>query len=325
MIEKLPYPPKNKKGWPWTEESASFAKKMPNGDPWPKITIVTPSFNQEKYLEATIRSVLLQNYPNLEYIIIDGGSTDNSVEIIRKYSKFVTFWISEKDNGHGHALNKGFSKSTGEIMAWINSDDMYHKNAFLKVANIFSQHNDINWITGKNSWWDKEDNQTNTKEVYKNKYNYLLGYFKWIQQESVFWRKSLWEKAGARINENYKLMVDGELWCRFFLYDDLWHVDKLLSGYRTHGDNRAGKFMKDVIIEMKKAIREFKSHTDKKTLYNAKTLQKILIENNKSLLNKFYNLKEEIDYNILVAKNNSWIKKRKEFTLKSFHEIKNTL
>jgi glycosyltransferase involved in cell wall biosynthesis len=102
------------------------------GSRWPRISIVTPSLNQANYLEETIRSVLLQGYPNIEYIIIDGGSTDESVEIIKKYEKWLSFWISEPDKGQSHAINKGFSKASGEIYAYINSDDLYEQNSVFK-------------------------------------------------------------------------------------------------------------------------------------------------------------------------------------------------
>ena len=114
-LSALPPPPDGKTGWPWTEASPSFPAFMPNGAEWPKISIITPSFNQAIYLEETIRSVLLQGYPNLEFFIIDGGSTDASVEIIRKYEKWLSGWVSEKDSGQSEAINKGFSRCTGEI------------------------------------------------------------------------------------------------------------------------------------------------------------------------------------------------------------------
>ncbi len=109
---------------------------MPDGRPWPKISIVTPSYNQGQFIEETIRSVLLQGYPNLEYIIIDGGSTDNSVDIIRKYEKWIGYWVNETDRGQAHALNKGFQKATGHIIGWLNSDDLYLPDTYARVAKL---------------------------------------------------------------------------------------------------------------------------------------------------------------------------------------------
>ncbi|MGB5971795.1 MAG: glycosyltransferase, partial [Nodosilinea sp.] len=113
---------------------------MPDGSEWPRVSIVTPSYNQGQFLEETIRSVLLQRYPNLEYIVIDGGSTDNSAEIIEKYQSCITYWVSEKDNGQAHAINKGLKISTGSILGWINSDDLYVKGTLRKIAQALCQN-----------------------------------------------------------------------------------------------------------------------------------------------------------------------------------------
>src|SRR5205823_3046168 len=115
-------------GWPWTFQGLPSAARNAER-PWPRISVVTPSFNQGRFIEETIRSVLLQAYPNLEYIIIDGGSTDNTVEIIKKYEPGITYWVSEKDRGQSHAINKGFARATGDIFAWLCSDDVYAPGA----------------------------------------------------------------------------------------------------------------------------------------------------------------------------------------------------
>lgn len=139
-LSELPSPPPGKSGWPWTAESAQLPDTMPDGAPWPRVSIVTPSYNQAQFIEETIRSVLLQGYPDLEYIIIDGGSTDGSVEIIRKYEPWLAYWVSEKDRGQSEAINKGFARATGEIVAWLNSDDYYEPSVFHRVIACLVAH-----------------------------------------------------------------------------------------------------------------------------------------------------------------------------------------
>jgi glycosyltransferase involved in cell wall biosynthesis len=133
-LKMLPAPPAGKTGWPWTAVSSPSPKRMQDSQSWPRISIVTPSYNQGQYIEETIRSVLLQGYPNLEYVVIDGGSTDDSVEIIRKYAPWLTYWVSESDRGQSHAINKGLVHCTGEIFNWINSDDLLCPGALKVVA-----------------------------------------------------------------------------------------------------------------------------------------------------------------------------------------------
>jgi glycosyltransferase involved in cell wall biosynthesis len=124
-MEELPAPPPGCRGWPWTEDSEHLPDLMPDGREWPRITVVTPSYSQAQFLEKTIRSVLLQGYPNLEYFVVDGGSADGSVEIVRRYERWITWWVSERDRGQSHAINKGFARAGGEVFAWLNSDDHY--------------------------------------------------------------------------------------------------------------------------------------------------------------------------------------------------------
>ncbi len=129
-LKDLPAPPSGKVGWPWTEDISS-PDSTKSGCAWPRITIVTPSFNQGCFLEETIRSVLLQGYPNLEYILMDGGSGDNSVEIIKKYAEWLSYWTSEPDGGQSAAINRGLKLGTGFFAGWINSDDLLHRDALL--------------------------------------------------------------------------------------------------------------------------------------------------------------------------------------------------
>jgi len=134
VIDQLPPPPAGKTGWPWTVQTQPHFPAQSEEISWPRISIVTPSFNQGQFIEETIRSVLLQGYPNLEYVVIDGESTDNTIEIIKKYEPYLTYWCSESDRGQSHALNKGIARCTGDIFNWINSDDLLGPGALYAVA-----------------------------------------------------------------------------------------------------------------------------------------------------------------------------------------------
>ncbi|QWD74388.1 glycosyltransferase [Polynucleobacter sp. TSB-Sco08W16] len=245
----------------------------------PSISIVTPSFNQAPYLEKTIQSVLHQNYPNLEYVIIDGGSTDGSVEIIQKYSEDLHYWISEPDTGHANALNKGFEKTSGEIMGWLNSDDMYFPGCFNTISEIFDKYPNVNWISGLTSAWNNVGSVINVQGSQKNIFDFLLGRFGWIQQESTFWRRSIWNKAGAKMDESTKLAIDGELWTRFFLHDQLYSVFSTLGGYRVTGSNRAFSNSDETVKETIEAIKKMRLKVDSTTMNIVLKLEAYLSKN----------------------------------------------
>ena len=142
-LQALPPPPRGRTGWPWTEACDSLPGEMSNGRSWPRITIVTPSFNQGRFLEETLRSVLLQNYPNLEYFVLDGGSTDGSVEILKRYEPWLTYWVSERDGGQSAAINRGLRMGTGSHATWINSDDMLCQRALYTHVTTYDLAEDV--------------------------------------------------------------------------------------------------------------------------------------------------------------------------------------
>ena len=226
---------------------------------YPKITIITPNFNMGDWIEQTILSVISQNYPNLEYIIIDGGSTDNSVEIIKKYESQLGFWSSEPDDGLYHAVQKGFDRSTGEIMGWLNSDDMLHPNSLFLLGEIFSEFEKVEWVTGHPTLFNESGITCRALSVTRwQQYHLYLKNQGFIPQESTFWRRNLWEKAGSTLDLNLKLAADFELWVRFFEYAQIYCTGALTGGFRIRGSNQLSDKYRS---EYEKEIRSVLSRT----------------------------------------------------------------
>lgn len=208
----------------------------------PRVSIVTASYNQGDYLEACIDSILSQNYPNLEYIIMDGGSTDKSVSIIRRYEKYLAHWQSGADDGQYAAIEAGFKRSTGDIMAWLNSDDKYHADALWKVSYAFMTRPEVDWVTGLYTFWDERGTLTGVLDpVYWTQARQLDPQdLRTIQQESTFWRRRLWDQAGARLARELYYAGDWDLWTRFFRHAELHTLEWTLGGYRYHEGQKVG-------------------------------------------------------------------------------------
>jgi hypothetical protein len=216
----------------------------------PRITVVTPSYNQARFLESCLRSVLDQKYPNLEYIVIDGGSTDGSVEIIKHFEKELAYWVSEPDGGHYDALNKGFRGATGDILAWLNSDDMYTPWAFAVVAEIFERLPGVQWLsTIYPLFWNEADAATLCSQLQGFDRRVILGRGIGVQQESTFWRRSLWERAGGALDTRFKLAGDLDLWARFWEHAELYGVAVPLGGIRRHGGQRHVRHLDEYMSE----------------------------------------------------------------------------
>jgi len=223
-----------------------------------KITIVTPNYNDGPFIEDTIVSVLSQNYPNLEYILVDGASTDNSMQIVERYSRHFTHIISEKDQGHADALNKGFELATGEILAWINSDDLLLPGSLQSVNEVFGRFKDVRWLTGRPTTADESGLLHPSRPLRMWSWiRFLCGDFRHIQQESTFWRHSLWQEAGARLNTRYQLANDFELWLRFFQRALLYTVDVPLGCFRFRGGQRSVTHAIDYDNECIQALESF--------------------------------------------------------------------
>ncbi|MFW6116413.1 MAG: glycosyltransferase family 2 protein [bacterium] len=243
-LSEVPPPPPGKMGWPWTEESQQLPDRMPgpstalraSGEPWPKVSIVTPSYNQGQFIEETIRSVLLQGYPNLEYIIIDGGSTDGSVDVIRKYEPWLAYWVSEPDEGQADAINKGFARARGEIMAWLNSDDTYLPTAIQSQVAALRSRKDCGFVYGDVLYVD-EDGELIYKG-YGRPYSVLdLLRLSIPAQPTTFMRRDMYEEIGP-LNARFHYSMDSEYWARAAKVTDFLYNPKSIATYRLHGASK---------------------------------------------------------------------------------------
>ena len=229
---------------------------------YPKISIVTPCFNAEKTIEHTLQSVIKQEYPNLEYIVIDGASNDQSAEIIKRHEKSLSYWSSSKDAGQYDAINNGMAMAAGEILFPLNADDMLLPRSLFTVGEIFSQLPQVEWIsTLKPGSWDVNGSLAKIDFLPGfNKNAFMDGLYLptiakkgyWMQQESSFWRKELWAKAGSHIPD-FHLAGDFALWCEFYKHATLYGVDYPLAGFRNVEGQRSEDHRK-YLTEAKTAL-----------------------------------------------------------------------
>jgi glycosyltransferase involved in cell wall biosynthesis len=221
-LADLPPPSLGKTGWPWTEESPSLPQRMPDGSEWPRISIVTPNYNYARYLETTIRSVLLQGYPNVEYIIQDDGSTDASADLIRRYEQHLAYWSTETNSGQSAVINRGMRRSTGSILAYINSDDYYLPGAFEAVALFFHQHPEADLVYGRCWFVDENEQKIGDHLGRLSRLDEVLDLWEvwWrkrqIVQPESFWRRRIYEKVGD-FRTDLHIVFDYEYWCRMFM------------------------------------------------------------------------------------------------------------
>lgn len=225
-----------RKGWPWAEETPP--NMYDRATPWPKITIITPSYNQGQFLEETIRSVLLQNYPNLEYIVIDGRSSDESVDIIKKYGQWIDYWVSEKDRGQSHAINKGLVRATGDIIQWINSDDVLRPQTLFEVAQVLLHHPKKNCLIGPTWAFGIADRILAPTPIFPQLRQTVSAAR--INQPGTFFRAEAF-RAITPVHEELHYMMDLHIWLRYLLIygtEKIAFTDQLLVNFREHANSK---------------------------------------------------------------------------------------
>lgn len=240
-VEDLPAPPPEREGWPWTEGTEPLPPALPGGRPWPRVSVVTPSFNQGRFLERTIRSVLLQGYPDVEHLVIDGGSTDESVAVIRKYERYLAHWESERDRGQSHAINKGFARATGEIICWLNSDDFYLPGTLRTVAEALFEGGGAPAVVGHCVQVYVDGRPPHRGLGRFENLERLLEFWKGYQmhQPSIFWRREVFEKVGY-LDESLHLTMDFDYWVRIARHFDFKNIDRDLSCATYHEEAKTG-------------------------------------------------------------------------------------
>lgn len=237
----LPAPPDGKTGWPWTEESPPSAGALPGGREWPRVTVITPSLNQAEFLEQTIRSVLLQGYPNLEYIVMDGGSSDGSLAVIEKYAPHLARWDSRPDRGQGHAINKGLRQSTGEILCWLNSDDYYLPGTLQVIAEALAAGTGAYAVAGHCLVVYADGRPPHRSVGRFEGLERLLRFWKGyhMHQPSIFWRREVFEQVGY-LDESQYFIIDFDYWVRIARHFDFRNIDRELSCATRHADAKTG-------------------------------------------------------------------------------------
>ncbi len=224
-----------------------FATDSPR--PAPTISIVTPSYEQGHFLERTLYSVVNQNYPALEYVVQDGGSSDDTVEVLRRFDGALTHWASERDEGQGDAINRGFAHTSGEIMAYLNSDDLLLPGALAYVARYFTEHPEVDVLYGHRVMIDEHDGWIGS-HVLPPHDDEELALLDFVPQETLFWRRSAWEAAGGRIDPSLRFAVDWDLLLRMRERGArMVRVPRFLGAFRVHEDQKTATWFDQALIE----------------------------------------------------------------------------
>jgi glycosyltransferase involved in cell wall biosynthesis len=279
-LQELPAPPAGKTGWPWTEESTTLPATMPDGRAWPRITVVTPSFNQGAFLEGTLRSILLQGYPDLEYFVLDGGSTDGSVEIIKKYAPWLSGWVSEPDGGQSAAIDRGLRRGSGLFATWINSDDMLCRDALVTHASRVGFQPGVIYA-GHCLHIDATDRLLKSHRGRVHSLEDLLrirtvwrapGQRGHLVQPEVLFPRQLALEVGGLNRDNHRTM-DYELWGRLLLagarfeYTDItFGMFRLHEQQKTHDGWRTTQSLISTAIRLLALAKDLPEHTRRELL-----------------------------------------------------------
>ncbi len=243
MLADLPPAPPGRTGWPWTEQSAPLPTALPDGSAWPRISVATPSYNQGQYLEEAVRSVLLQGYPDLEYIVIDGGSTDGSAAIIEKYAPWLAYWVSEPDRGQSHAINKGFERCTGEIITFLSSDDLYLAGAFGHAAALWAQHRDCGAVVGSFYYMDEHSLLADMPHLahipHAGPIDLSLGHPYRLHQVSTFYSRAALDTVGRCVREDLRYTMDRELLYRVCRRYGVVTTARAYGAFRQHAASKS--------------------------------------------------------------------------------------
>jgi glycosyltransferase involved in cell wall biosynthesis len=225
---------------------------------YPKISIIIHCFNRENYIRETLDSILQQEYPNLELIVIDDGSTDKSWEIIKSYGSKISYMehLQGSRTSPVPALNIGFSKATGDILMWLNTKNiLLHKSLFI-IGEVFTTLPQVEWMTGLASMIDDRSLSLRILSVYRNKYDFLAGKWEVIQQESTCWRRSLWEKTGGSMDSHFEWAFDIALWVKFFKVAPLYQINTIIGAYRETATSQSIQNRSVFLSHVHEALKE---------------------------------------------------------------------
>ncbi len=223
---------------------------------YPRISIVTPSYQQGGYIERTIQSILGQSYPNLQYFVQDGGSKDGTVDVLKQYEDRLSGWTSEKDSGQSQAINHGFAHTDGEIMAWLNSDDLLLPGALHTVADYFNRHPDVDVVYGNRLMVDESDMEIG-RWIMPGHDSEVLSWVDYIPQETLFWRRRIWEMVGGKIDETFRFAMDWDLLVRFRDAGARFgHIPRFLGAFRIHEHQKTSAAIDEIGHQEMNRIRE---------------------------------------------------------------------